>query len=106
MEISKRDWKLFREKLSGWQEAYMKKLCSEYIELLSSDSDASDKFWELDKRIRADKRHPGVRLELRKSEVGIDLLALINYGVITPDDLEGFSDDLKENIMRLAEQYK
>ena len=26
MDISKADWKLFREKLPGWQEAYMEKL--------------------------------------------------------------------------------
>ena len=26
MEISKKDWKLFREKLAGWQENYMDKL--------------------------------------------------------------------------------
>ena len=45
MEISKRDWKLFREKLPGWQESYMEKPCTEYIKLLSRDSDASDKFW-------------------------------------------------------------
>ena len=25
MDISKKDWKLFREKLSGWQENYMEK---------------------------------------------------------------------------------
>ena len=31
MEISKKDWKLFREKLAGWQENYMDKLTKEYI---------------------------------------------------------------------------
>ena len=28
MDISKKDWKLFREKLSGWQENYMEKMAS------------------------------------------------------------------------------
>ena len=61
MEISKRDWKLFREKLSGWQENYMERLNQEYILLLSAEGkDASEKFWELEKRIKKDKRHPGV----------------------------------------------
>lgn len=31
MEISKRDWKLFREKLAIWQENYMACLIREYI---------------------------------------------------------------------------
>lgn len=50
MEISKRDWKLFREKLFGWQKNYMERLNQEYILLLSAEGkDASEKFWELEK---------------------------------------------------------
>ena len=33
MEISKADWKLFRERIGVWQEAYMDRLNREYIEL-------------------------------------------------------------------------
>lgn len=45
MEISKKDWKLFREKLAIWQENYMNKLTKEYIELLNDENkNASDKF--------------------------------------------------------------
>ena len=40
LDISKADWKLFRERISGWQEAYMERLTREYIELLSSDEPA------------------------------------------------------------------
>ena len=43
MDISKKDWKLFRERLKP----------------------ASEKFWELEKRIKEDKRHPGVVMELK-----------------------------------------
>lgn len=50
MDISKKDWKLFREKLPDWQENYMDKLNKQYIELLSNEKEtASDKFWELAK---------------------------------------------------------
>jgi len=31
MDISKKDWKLFREKLSGRQENYMEGLVKEYV---------------------------------------------------------------------------
>lgn len=55
-EISKKDWGLFREKLAGWQENYMAQLNKEYIVLLSSeDKKASEKFWELEKRIKSDR---------------------------------------------------
>ena len=101
-DISKADWKLFRERISEWQEAYMERLAREYIDLLSSKEPASKKFWDLEKRIREDKRKPGVLLELRKSEVGWDLVRLLGDGVITESDLEGFSGELKDNVIHLA----
>ena len=48
-KFSEKDWKLFRKKISGWQEAYMEKLNREYIALLNEEGDASDKFWKLEK---------------------------------------------------------
>ena len=60
MEISKADWKLYRERVSDWQEHYMEQLIKEYVELLTSPGNASDHFWELEKRIKQDKKHPGV----------------------------------------------
>ena len=35
MEISKRDWMLYREKIADWQENYMDHLNKKYIALLS-----------------------------------------------------------------------
>lgn len=55
-DVSERDWKLFRKKLPGWQEAYMERLCKEYIELLSSESKASERFWKLEKRLTDDRK--------------------------------------------------
>lgn len=105
MEISKKDWKLFREKLAGWQENYMEHLNQEYIALLcEKDRDASDKFWELEKRIRKDKKHPGVIMEMRKSEAIWDIVYLIRLDVITYDDLADFSDDLKQAVKMLLDR--
>lgn len=94
VEISKLDWKLFRERVPGWQEHYMEKLNKEYIELLSSPGNASDHFWELEKRIKQDKRNPGVLIELKKSAAIWDIAFFVRDGVITMDELDGFSEDL------------
>ena len=94
MEISKRDWKLFRERIPEWQEHYMERLVKEYIILLSSPGNASDHFWELEERMKKDKKHPGVMIELNKSDAIWDIALLIKKKVITLVDLEGFSDDL------------
>ena len=47
MDISKADWKLFRERIPEWQERYMERLNQEYIELLNSSAPASKRFWDI-----------------------------------------------------------
>ena len=102
--FTKQDWKLFRTKLADWQEAYMDRLCREYIELLSGEPASSDKFWHLDKRLREDKRKPGVQLRLSRTNFIYDIISLINDGVITVDELDGFSDELKDTVSALLER--
>ena len=94
MEISKADWKLYRERVSDWQEHYMEQLTKEYVELLTSPGNASDHFWELEKRIKQDKKHPGVLIELRKSTALWDIAYFVRDKVITMNELEGFSEEL------------
>ena len=94
VEISKKDWKLYRERLPEWQEHFMEQLVKEYMELLSSPGNASDHFWELEERIRKDKRNPGVLLDVRKSNAIWDIAAFVGRGIITMDELDGFSPDL------------
>lgn len=94
VEISKQDWKLFRERLPEWQEHYMERLAKEYIDLLSAPGNASDHFWELEKRIRQDKKHPGVILDVRKSNAFWDIALYVQDEVITMEELDGFSEDL------------
>ena len=98
-EISNSDWKLFREKIGDWQENYMERLEQEYISLLSDDGKlASDKFWELEKRIKKDKKSSGVILQMSKSEAIWNIAYMIKLKVIALEDLEDFSDNLKEAV--------
>ena len=107
MDISKKDWKLFREKLSGWQEKYMEGLVKEYVNFLNDDtSPSSEKFWELEKRIKEDKHHLGVIMELKKSEVIWDIVRLIRLKVITYDDLSEFSEELQQEVKRIIEMSR
>ena len=82
------------------------RLNREYIELLSSDTEPEEKFWALEKRIRKDKKSPGVIIELSKSEMFYNLIDLLNCSVITLDDLEGFSDELKESVKNSIDFFK
>ena len=103
-EISKADWKLFREKVPEWQERYMEKLVQKYVKLLTSPGDASEHFWELEKRIRNDKKHPGVMMQLEKGEAIWDIAILIRKRVITVKDLDGFSQELKDAVAAILDR--
>ena len=98
MEVSRSDWKLFRTRIAEWQEDYLERLVKEYIDMLNGTGNASNKFWELEERIKKDKKHPGVMIELSKGNMIFDIVALINSDVITTTDLEGFSDELRESV--------
>ena len=107
MDISQMDWKLFREKLSDRQENYMEGLVKEYANFLNDDKKpASEKFWELEKRIKEDKRHPGVIMEMSKSEAIWDIVRLIRLKVITYNDLSDFSGELQNEVKRLLEMSR
>ena len=105
MDIIKKDWKLFQEKIPGWQEKYMESLVKEYVEFLNDDTKpASEKFRKLEERIKKDKRHPGIVMELSKSEMIWDIVRLIRLNVIVYDDLSDFSDALQQEVKRILEQ--
>ena len=103
-EFNETDWKLFRKQLPGWQEAFMAELNKEYISILSRDQNASDNFWELEKRIREDKRKTGVLArDIRRSNMLSLMMELLREGAINAEDLDGFSEDLRERIIALSQ---
>ena len=95
---SEKDWKLFRQKLPQWQENHMEKLCGEYLEILRKDTQPSERFWELEKRIKEDKHHLELRARMSRSNLKINIIGLIREGMITLDDLAGFSDELQVSV--------
>ena len=85
----------------------MEGLVKEYVNFLNDDKKpASEKFWELEKRIKEDKRHPGVIMEMSKSEVIWDIIRLIRLKVIVYDDLSAFSEELRQEVKRILEMNR
>lgn len=79
----------------------------EYANFLNDDTKpASEKFWELEKRMKEDKHHPGVIMEMRKSEVIWDIVRLIRLKVIAYDDLSEFSGELRQEVKRILEMNR
>ena len=106
-QVKEKDWKLFRKKLPVWQEVYMERLIKEYAELLNGDDAASEKFWALDKRIRADRQSLGVRVdEVSRTKLQNILTGLIVENVISEDDLCDFSGELQESTRQWLNAYR
>lgn len=66
---------------------------------------ASTKFWELEKRIKQDKKSPGVLIDMRRSTAINNIVSLVLGEVIALDELEDFSDDLKEVVKFIVEKW-
>lgn len=92
------DWKIYRANIARWQENYMAKLLSEYRKIIDSPKNPSERFWELDKRIKNDKRKPGVLIESKRSILFDNLAELLHDGAITLDDLAQFSEYAQEQV--------
>ena len=103
--VNESDWKLFRSRLPGWQEASMERLVEEYAALLAGPGKASDKFWKLEKRIREDQKQVGVVAHMSRSCMYQNILALLIEGAITLDDLDGFTDDTREVMAFLMKEW-
>ena len=107
LDISKKDSELFEKDYQAGRKIIWKGLVKEYANFLNDDKKpASEKFWELEKRIKEDKRHPGVVMELKKSEVIWDIVRLIRLKVITYNDLSDFSDELQNEVKRILEMSR
>ena len=106
MDYSKSDWKLFRDRIGDWQESYIERLNHQYIDLLNGDGLASDKFWELNRRIREDRKSLGVQMELRKQDLPYTLVDLLHEKIITEDDLKQFSNVLQDAVKQIQERME
>ena len=97
--VKESDWKLFKKLLPEWQERFMERLIGEYAKMVAGQGFASDRFWKLQGRLQKDVRNVGVRADMRRSVMVMNLLSLLHEGAITKDDLDGFSDELRQSLL-------
>lgn len=103
-EVKESDWKIFRKRVTQWQEDYMKKLNKEYIEILSRDGSAAQNFWDLENRVFKDKRSVGVVIDMRRSKMLINILDLLEDHVINLEDLDEFSEELRKEVTQITKR--
>jgi len=64
--------------------------------VLNSSYSASVKWNTLYDRMKKDKGNPGVTMDMDQNMIGMNLVNLFQSGVITEEDLEGFSSDFRK----------
>ena len=96
--VKESDWKLFRKLLPEWQDRVMGKLLGEYSTMIAGQGLATDRFWKLKERLQEDVRKTGVRAEMKRSAMIMNLRSLFREGAISKDDLDGFSEELRQSL--------
>ena len=81
------------------------KLNREYAAILAGSGNASDKFWKLEERINSDKKEVGVVAQMSRSQMEYNLLSLLREKAITLEDLDGFSEDLRERMAFVCQNW-
>ena len=94
--VKESDWKLFRKLLPEWQVRFMGRLLGEYSTMIAGQGLASDRFWKLKERLQEDLRKTGVRAEMKRSVMIMNLWSLLREGAISKDVLDGFSEELRQ----------
>lgn len=95
-DVAESDWKLFKKMLPQWQERYMERLVGQYIEILNGSGEASSRFWALEERINRDKLSSGVIAnDIRRTTMHREIANLLIDNVITLNDLDGFTEEIK-----------
>ena len=96
--VKESDWKLFRKLLPEWQDRFMGRLLGEYSTMIAGQGLATDRFWKLKERLQEDVRKTGVRAEMKRSAMIMNLWSLLREGAISKDDLDGFSEELRQSL--------
>lgn len=99
MDSKEKDWQLYKKNIASWQERYMDKILKEYKEIIDGKEEASTRFWNLYHRIKDDLENPGVLIEsASRSNLKDIILSLYSHDVITIEELNDFSDEIKDYI--------
>lgn len=96
--FTEEDWRLFSGRINRWQEAYIVKLNQMYMDILNGEGTEQEKFWKLAKKVRQDSSCAGVQADMKRGDMLHNIVEMLHDGVISMDDLTGFSSTLLESI--------
>jgi len=102
-EPKESDWKHFRALVPDLLERYLEKRNAELIDLLQDDSRTpTERFQAVEERTREEAKILSQCLDGHsRSNMVMAMVAMRGHGMLADDDLEGFSEELREQIRTL-----
>jgi hypothetical protein len=99
------DWKQFRKIVPHLRERYLKKVNEQVAALLAdSERTPTEQFWDVQERIEDEEK---IIMDCfddhRRSTMLISMAVMQRNGVLSDNDLKGFSDELREQMKVLKE---
>ncbi len=97
------DWKQFRKMVPGLRERWLQERNQEIARLLTApDRTPTEQFWDAEEQFGKDVRTLEVCFDdHRRSKLVMTLVTMVRCGVLKDQDLEGFSDELRERLQNV-----
>lgn len=95
------DWKTFRKSVPEWRERHLLEKNKEIIAILSDGSKTpTERFWDAEEKMKKEGRILVECLDGHsRSKMQWYLFLMHRHGLIRDDDLEEFSEDLRDHIL-------
>ncbi|MDY7092710.1 MAG: multidrug transporter [Acidobacteriota bacterium] len=100
------DWKIYRERVSEWRERYLEKKNQEIVAILEDEGKTpTERFWEARRAMDEEADILTTCLDGHsRSKMSWNLLLMHGHGLVLDEDLEEFSDGLRESILRSSRE--
>ena len=101
------DWKIFRKRVPEWLERYLEEQNKRIAAMLADDKKTpTERFWDTEKEMKAVARILVNCLDGHtRSKMEMSLCLMVRHNMIGSEDLEEFSGELRERILRVVEAF-
>jgi len=98
------DWKTYREHVSAWRERYLEKKNQEIVAILEDEGRTpTERFWEARRAMDEEAEILTDCLEGHsRSKMYWNLVLMRGHDLILDEDLNAFSHELRESVLRSA----
>ncbi|MDZ7720644.1 MAG: hypothetical protein U5K72_17640 [Balneolaceae bacterium] len=105
MKPTKRDWKTFCDMLPELRERYLAERNPTFIKLLNSDKRTpTEQFWDTLDAMKEEAKILRDCLDgYTKSNMDMHILMMLRHGLMKEEDLDSFSEELREWVHRVRE---